>query len=278
MNNWVVLAILGGLFSVLFNFGFKKILNSHNDTTILSWWYEILRVIFVLPFVIFSSGTIFDSKTLLLLLVIGLTEFLSIYYFSKMHKYSELSVSTTVLRLRIVWIPLVAAVLIHEKLYLNNYLGILLIFVGFFLVSGRKKFVFDKSIYFPLICSVITAFSSVFIKQVANNVSPSVIVLAMSLPSVFIFPLFMKNWKGRAVGEILNHKLWVVTASMASVFAQIFQNFALKLGSATQVSGLYQSVSIVSIFMGIFVLGEKNNIVSKILGGLVVIFGAYLLI
>lgn len=278
MNNWIVLAILGGLFSVFFNFGFKKILNSHDDTTILSWWYEILRVLIILPFVVFSNGTGFNLKTLLLLLVIGLIEFLSVYYFSKMHKYSELSVSTTILRLRIVWVPLVAAILIQEKLNLNNYLGIILIFVGFFLVSGGKKFIFDKSIYFPLICSVITAFSSVFAKQVAGHVSPSVIVLAMSLPSVFIFPLLMKNWKGRAVGEILNHKLWVIVASAASVFAQIFQNLALRSGSATQVSGLYQSVSIVSIFVGIFILGEKNNRVSKIMGGLVVIVGAYLLI
>lgn len=278
MNNWLILAVSAGLFSSIFNYGFRYVLKDDGDSSSFSWWFEFLRVVVILFILPFGFYVELNILTIMLLILIGLTEFISIYFYSKMHKESQLSISTIILRLRVVWIPIIAFLVMGEKLSLINYLGILIVFLGLSFISSPKKIVYDKGILLSFVCSVITAILSVMTKFLSPQVSPSIIVFAMSLPSVFLFPLFVKNWKQRAKDLYHKSRLTILMIATASVVTMYLQINALLIGTVTQVMGVFQAMSFVAVLAGIFVMGEKDNLRHKIMGSIIVIIGAYLLI
>ena len=278
MNNWIILSVLGGLSSSVFNYSFRHVMKSDNDSSACSWWFETLRFLFALLILPFNFYTDLSFLTILLLLSLGLVEFLSIYFYSMMHKESQLSISTIVLRLRVVWVPILAFLFVGEKLSTLNYLGVLIVFIGLSFVSSPKKFIYDKAIYVSLLCSIITAILTILTKSVSSHASPTVVILAMSFPSIFLFPLFIKNWKQRTKSFYSKSKISILIISSTSLIATYLQVSALSAGAVSQVMGIYQGMSFVAVIAGIFLLGEKDNVWQKIIGSIVVIVGAYLLI
>lgn len=278
MNNWLVLSVLAGLFSSLFNYGFRYVLKDNRDSSSFSWWFEFLRVLIILFILPFDFYLKLNLITIVLLLGIGFTEFLSIYFYSKMHKESELSVSTIILRLRIVWVPIAAFMISGERLSLTNYLGIFIIFAGLSFISSPKKIMYDKGMILSLICSLITAILAILTKSVSSNVSAPVVVLSMSLPSVFLFPIFVKNWRGRAKDLYNKNKIAILLVAASSVISMYFQINALVSGTVTQVMGVFQAMSFVTVLIGVFLMNEREKMWQKLMGSAVVIIGAWLLI
>ena len=275
---WVILSALSGISSSLFNYVNRYVLKTNGDSTSFSWWFEVLRTFIFLLVLPFDSFFIWSYQTFFLLILLGLVEFFSVYFYMKMHSFSELSISTIVLRLRIVWVPILAFFLIGEKLGIKEYLGILIIFMGLSFVTSPRKFFIDKGIKLALLCSVITAFLSTVIKAVSPFASASIIAIAMGIPSIFLFPIFARNWKSRIRNYYSKSIKGVSFAIFFNAFAMYLQVSALKLGPAGKVIAIFQAMSIVSVFMGIFLLDEKKDMGKKILGSLVVLLGTFLLI
>ena len=176
--SWLYLAVLAGLFSSLFNYVNRYILRTNGDSTSFAWWFELLRTlifILILPFDNFVSWSV---KTIFLLLILGFVEFFSVYFYMKMHRFSQLSISTIILRLRIVWVPILALLLIGEKLKGFEYLGILIIFVGLSFVTSPKKFFVDNGVKLSFLNSIITAVLSMIVKLVSPFASASIITIA----------------------------------------------------------------------------------------------------
>lgn len=278
MNNWIIFAIFGGLFSSIFNYGFRNLLKNGGDSTSLAWLFETFRVLILLVVLPFDFFVNFNSLTLFLLLLIGLIEFVSIYYYSKMHKENHLSISTIIVRLRVVWIPILAFFLIGESLSLISYIGIVVVFAGLSFVSSPKQLFYDRGVLISFVCSIITAVLIILVKLLSTNASPILITFSMSLPSVFLFPLLVKNWKKRVILFYKDNRFGSFAIAFASVVTMYLQIIALSLGPAGKVSGIFQGMSIVAVLAGIFILGEKEKVWQKVIGSTIVIVGAYLLI
>lgn len=269
---------MSGLFSSLFNYGFRYVLKDNGDASAFSWWYEFLRVIIILFILPFDFYINLNLVTLFLMLGIGFTEFLSIYFYSRMHRESELSISAIILRLRIVWIPILAFFISGERLSGINYLGIFTIFIGLSFLSNPKKISYDKGVILSLACSVMTAVLAIFAKELSPNVSAPFVVLSMSLPSVTLFPIFVKSWKGRVRSLYIKNRVAILLVALSSVVSMYLQISALTQGTVTQVMGVFQAMSFVTVLAGIFLMNERNKIWQKLAGSVVVIIGAWLLI
>ncbi|MFI5241219.1 MAG: EamA family transporter, partial [Microgenomates group bacterium] len=221
---------------------------------------------------------IWSVKTVSFLLLLGVIELFSVYFYMKMHQFSHVSVSTIVLRLRLVWIPLLAFLFVGERLSYVNYMGIFTIFFGLSLVTTPKEFFYDKGIKLAFLCSFITAVLAVIVKIISPYVSASIIVLAMSIPPVFLFPFFVKDWKKRTKDFYSKNITGVTTAVVANALSMYFQVQSLKIGNVSQVQGVFQAVSLTTVLAGIFLLGEKEKIWQKLIGSAIVLVGVYLLI
>src|SRR6266568_5185097 len=191
----------------------------------------------------------------------------------KMHAYSHLSISTIISRTRLIWVPLIAFILFHEALTLTEYLGIVVLFVGLSVASSPKKIITDKGLKFAYLSAFTIALVNISLKLVAPYASTSVIMIFMALPSVLLFPIFMKNGKQRisiSLKSKLPLKLFtgLVTACATYLLAK-----AIDLGTVSIVTALYQSMMIASVVAGIVLLKERENVAKKVIGSLISLVG-----
>lgn len=277
MTDWVLLAVLGGLFSNAFNYFSRLFLKDEGDSTSWAWFFETGRLI--LFGLVLSIDFYIESnlKTWVLLVIIGLTEFISVYFFMKMHAYSELSISSILSRSRMIWIPIVALLLFDEALNLIQYLGIFILFIGLSMAISPKKWFVDKGAIYANIAAVIIALNVVLLKEATPYASPSVLMIAMSLPSVFLFPLFMKKPLKRLVNFSKNRfglKAFTVVIQFISAY---FLVVALQKGEVSIVNSVYQGMMIFAVLAGIIFLNERTNIFKKVLGSILALLGVLLL-
>ncbi len=279
---WLIYTTISGLSSVAFNFISRYVLKDGHDSTAYSWWFEMFRFIIFLPFALPVLNSINNLPNLALFVAIGFSEFLSIYFYMKMHSHVDLSISSVVTQTRLLWVPLFAFLFLSEKLNYKSYLAILIIIVGQIIVSlngkAKTKFTLERGIKYALVASVFVSFNNVLGKPASVVFPIQIIPVAMALPSLFLFPLFMKQSKQRILdlGRIKGKKIFL--AALFNAVTMIFLLLGLRQGLVGKVTSLYQSLSIIQVFLGIILLKENKNIKRKVIGSVIVLLGVFLLI
>lgn len=276
-SSWIILAIFSGLASNAFNFFTRYVLKGNDDPIAYAWYYETLR------FAVFASLAFFDYRleinplSIFFLLGIGIAEWISMYFYMKMHSYTHLSISTIVSRTRLVWVALLAYFFMGEILKPYEYIGIIVIFLGLCIVVAPKKLVSDKGILYANLAAFFIAVDIIFISLSLPYASNSVINAAMSLPGMILFPLFMKHPIKRISSSLkvnLKAKTIAIGFNCLSVF--LFA-FAIRLGDTSKVTAIYQSMMVFSVLAGIIFLKEREDAAKKIIGTGVTLVGILLL-
>lgn len=277
MASWIYLALIGGVASNLASFISRKAVKDE-DPTAFAWWFELIRTLAFVLLAFFNYKLILSVESLKWLLMMGLTEIVAIYFFLKQQRYTELSVASIIMRLRIVWAPLLAFFAFGEKLVLGEYMGIMLILLGLIIILISKKLRQSKGIKFALGFSVLAALMAILMKSSSQFASTPVVLIFMSSPSVLVFPLLMKKAKKRLISSF-NHRiknnLMFLSVNIVSMY---LYTEALRVGPASKVVAIYQSMMIVAVILGILVLNEKERIINKIVGTLLTLSGILLLV
>lgn len=274
---WIILAALAGLGSNIINFFSRYIVKDDGDATAWAWTFEFLRLIIFIPFLFFDFKLQITLKSLTILLAVGLTEFIAVYLYMKMHQFSHLSISTIISRTRLIWVPIIAFLFFGERLAQVEYIGIILLFLGLSIVVAPHKLFVDKGAIYANSAAFIIAINTVLLKEAVPFASTSVIMIFFSLPSVILFPLFMKNAKKRLIDQNLDKKIPKLIGTGANVAALFLLIAALSIGDVSKVNGIYQGMLVVSILAGIILLKERKDIFKKLLGTVVTIIGIILL-
>lgn len=274
---WLIIAIAAGLFSNLTNFCARFALRKDNDPLSFALSLEISRALLfgLLAFVDFSISL--SLKSVLLLSALGLFEPISIYLLMKMHEYNQLSVSSIISRTRMIWVVVLAFIFLGESLQAKQYIGIFILFIGLSIAVSPHKFFMDKGIKIALLNAVGAAIITVLIKAASSYASIPVLMVWMSLPSLFIFPLLIKDTRKRLSQFVGQNPMAVFGFTGSSLFAMYGYVFAIKHGSVSIATAVYHAMIIVAVVAGITLLGEKEDVVKKILGTLVTIAGILLL-
>lgn len=275
--HWVILAGLGGLSSNLFNFISRYVLREKDDSSSWAWFYETLRLTIFLLIALFDFRITVNFNSVILLFSLGITEFISVYLYMKMHQFSELSISTILSRTRLIWIPVIAFLFLRENLKPMEYLGIVLLFLGVSTTVAPHKFLIDKGAIYAQLAAFVIAINVILLKLATPLASSSVILCFYSLPAVFLFPLFMKNSKKRLLEGSKKKVLPKIIATLASVGAGYFLIFALEGGDVSKVNAIYQGMMITGVIAGIILLKERKDILKKIIGTLLALIGVILI-
>jgi len=278
LQNWQLLVFIAGIFSVAFNYVNRYVLQNGDDSTSYSWWFEAFRAVLFLPFCFLTPLPEINIFNIALFLAIGLAEFFTVYIYMKMHSFSELSISTIISQLRLVWVPVVAFLLLKEKLATIEYLGIVFIFIGQVVVAFPKKFSLSKGVKYALISSFLVSINVVMVK-VATPIFPlPYIVVAMSAPSVIGYPIIMKSGLKRIIAYSDTALKKVSIAAAFNALAIVFLLLALRYGPVSSAVGVFQGISVLGVAAGIIFLKERGNVLGKIAGGAIVLLGMYFLI
>jgi drug/metabolite transporter (DMT)-like permease len=252
--NWFILAILAGAASNFFNIFNRSSLKEKGDSSVYAWWFEVFR--FTIFLCLFLINPILPKAPIayLWLFLFGLTEVASVYYFMKSHQLTDLSLSTFVIKLQLIWTPIVAFLFIGERLALSDYGGIGVILIGIFIAVYSKG-----------------------MKKSADLAVTPLVIMSMSAPSIFVFPMIMKQSKKRLLGISKKNLRKNMLGVIANVISMYLAVTAVRLGSTSKVSAVFQGMMVISLAYSIIVLKERKQVWKKIRGMIVIIVGLSLL-
>lgn len=274
MQLWFLLAGLGGLASNISNLTLRVLLKDGEDAVITGWLFDGFRVLFALFIFPFDYKLLISPLSLLIFSLTMISGTALTYVYVRMHQHTHLSLSTIVSRLRIIWTPLFAYIFIHERLASSDYLSICIVFIGIALVVTPKKLFFDRGVHYALAFTLLGAIQVVLTKEALQYTSTSGAIILSSVATIGAFPLFMKNAKKRIKNSFATMRLQTIVCFFLNIIASYCFIYALLIGgSASGVNVVYQSMMIISVLYGIFVLREKEMIWRKIIGTVITIWG-----
>ena len=271
------MAVAAGFMSNASHFFTRVILKDGDDATAFGWYSEFLRFAGFAAIAFFDWELIATAKSLVLLLVLGLVECLAVYYWTRMHSLSHLSISAILSRTRLIWVPIIALVLVGERLGGLDYIGIAILFIGVSIAVAPSGLTKDAGAKAAVLSAFFISVEIVLMKMLVSYASNGVIQAVSFLPAVFILPLLMRNAKTRIMTSIRKNTWLKIFAIAIILIANYVFVAAIRIGDVSKINAIYQGMMIVSVLAGIFILKERENIWKKIAGSAIVIIGAILL-
>jgi drug/metabolite transporter (DMT)-like permease len=264
----------------------KTVLNKkHIDAIAFSIYFQMLVGIIAIPFGIKNIGQVkINSDFILGLSLITFLYCVSgvIYYYSL--KYIELSESRILSSTKPVWLLFGGFFAFQEVFTKEKVFGVILIVAGVLIVYWKKgSFLkFSRPQLLVLIYTFISTITALLDKYMMGFFSePSTyIILSFILPSLLTSIIFAKHLK-----EIKSFFKYNIDSTLL-LFAGVIFNLAtysyflsLKLGGEVSKAGtIWQSSGIITIILSILILGEREHWIKKIISGIIVFTGIFLMI
>ena len=194
-------------------------------------------------------------------------------------KYLDASVFTTVSNLSVLVAFIGSLFLYSESLTFDKIVGGTLIIVALLIISieNKEKTISKKGLLIAVGISIMLGLGWMLDKLGTSYFEPSLYnIFLWTIPILFIW--FPRIKTSDLKIEIKNSFWKIAILSGLNVAGYLMQLNALQLTEATKVIPIVQTSSILTVVLGIFVLKEKNNMVKKIIAGLMAIIGVYLLV
>lgn len=277
LSTWIILSVFAGIASNAFNFISRYLLKDQEDATAYAWFFEVIRVIFFAIIAIVDWKLIITLQSIIIFVLLGLTEWIAVYWYMKMHEHTHLSISSILSRTRLIWVPVIAFILVHENLKLSEYFGIAILFVGLSLVVSPKKLFVDKGALYANLSAFMIALNIVLTKMALPYGSNSIINAAIAFIPALFFPLTMHNAKYRMIKIFKNNLLLKLLALGVNIISVYLFTAALRFGDSGKITAVYQGMLVTSILAGIIFLKEREDIGKKLIGTVVTLVGVFLL-
>ncbi|OGM03404.1 hypothetical protein A2715_02860 [Candidatus Woesebacteria bacterium RIFCSPHIGHO2_01_FULL_39_32] len=275
---WIFLSIFAGLSDIGFNYYSRHLLKDKETAVSMTWWFSSARMLIFLPLFLKDIRLATDLNNHIFLLIIGAVNTLNVYLFMLMHVNTHLSVSTILVRLRIIFVPLLSALILGEILVFKDYIGIIIIFIAVAIVSAPQKQILDNKYLYALIFSFTTSVITILMKILSNLTPTHTIIFAMSLPTVVLLPFMTKKPKDLVVNLTKNLYLKAIV-TLFSILLVYLLVWAFEYGGpVAKVNAIFQSMAIFSVPLGIIFLKESDSLREKILGSILAILGIALLV
>lgn len=181
---------------------------------------------------------------------------------------------------RVIVTILVSVFLLGESFSLVKIVGTILLLISIFLVTNLKRgFKLNKGLIYTLVMAV---FAGLAIAADGYNVmhydaiSYSVVVNSLVVGILFLcYPKVVKQWKDFLQPDFLKKMLPLGVVSTVQSIAYLLA-FATP-GVIAQVGTIRQAAVIVTVLLAVLFLGEKNNLLKKIIAAILVTIGVILL-
>lgn len=277
-SNWLILTIISGLSSVIFNTLNRETLKKGHDSTVYSWLFEVIRFLFFAALIPFDHYLVCSSQNTLILIALGFTELIAIYLYMKMHAHTELSISSIIVRLRVILVPLVAFIFLGERLSTLQYFGVTAVFAGCLVVTGMKHIRSTKGVWYALGFVLVNSVSNVLMKYASGIASVSIVSAAFSFPSAVLIPVIMQSAHSRIhlhFKPIFKQTLLAAGFNIVTMFTMVM---AYRTSSVSQVNSVFQAITSLAVVVGIFALNERDHKWLKLLGAALTTLGIILLV
>jgi|GEM_PF-1824940 len=179
-----------------------------------------------------------------------------------------------------------AVVLLSEKFVAPDFVGVLVIVIGGYLVWTDGKFIVPKSspgLALIAVSGVFLALNGVMVKSAVSDISPLALSFFMYALVALYFSLISFAFKRKEMIETINLLrrekkiiLPIFGASLTATIGVVFQFYALSLQNAAKVLPVSGTLPLFAALIGWLCLKEKHG-VARVFGAILLVLGIYIL-
>ncbi|DAC72809.1 MAG TPA: hypothetical protein DSN98_03245 [Thermoplasmata archaeon] len=283
MDLWFLFSILGYTIGAVAGILDKYMMNRlyHPVTTVL------LRTLFNAIF-LGTAGILFLqlSITPSLLMLAAIPAFLLaisfVVYLRVLQKKDASEIQPFSQSLDTLFIFLAAIILLHEPARLENYIGILVIVIGVYLVLTEhitKVPRLDRNLLIIAALVPIDIAYALLVKTFLGTADPIALAVSIYLMAFFmlgIISLLMRRHIHRPAGSLKPQMRIVLVASLCAATAAAFLYTALSQAAASKVYPMAGISSVMVFLLATVFLKEKFH-KHRFIGTIIVVFGIYLI-
>lgn len=278
---WVTLGILTAFFEAVKDVFGKQNLQKSNEY-VVAWSLSFFSVIFLLPWVLYTGIPALNTQFWLALLTGGSINAVTAILYMKAIKLSDLSLTLPLVALTPLFMLVTSPLIVGEYPNFFDYIGILLIVAGSYLLNIKEK---SKGYLAPfkalldqpgpklmLIVAFLWSIASNCDKIGVTNSYPIFWVFSLfGTMSVLLLPVLLHKTPnlGR---QILKQLPMLAAMGFINATGVIFQMQALTLTFVVRVIALKRTSVLMGVLFGHFIFKEKD-IQERLLGAGIMILG-----
>ena len=246
----ILLVVLSALVHASWNFLSKKSKNK----LVFNWYIVLFGVIIYLPFFIyFFIKEKFLINGWIFIILSAIFHVIYFYFLGKSYGEGNLSLTYPIARSSPLFVPILAVMLIKERVSLVGISGIIIIIIGIYMLHLKSlniksflepmKYFKEKATIFALLTALFSAFYSINDKMGVKLVSPFLyIYLTWVLITIFYLPIIYSNKRDLREEWKLNWKT-ILLAGFLVILSYVLTLFAFKSALKASIAASLQRPS-----------------------------------
>ena len=278
---WLILGIFTAFFEALKDvFGKQNLKKS--DEYVVAWSLSFFSVIFLIPWVIHTGIPALNSQFWVALLIGGSINAVTALLYIKAIKVSDLSLTVPLVALTPLFMLLTSPLIVGEYPSFFDYIGILLIVIGSYLLNIKDKsqgylapfkaLLNEPGPKLMLIVAFLWSITSNFDKIGVQNSSPIFWLFSIfGTISILLLPVLLYKTPNPS-RKILKQLPMLAAMGFFNAIGVLCQMQALTLTLVVQVIAIKRTSVLMGVLFGHFIFKEKD-IQQRLLGAGIMILG-----
>ncbi|MGB8688000.1 MAG: EamA family transporter [Microcoleus sp.] len=280
---WLILGIFTAFFEAVKDvFGKQNLKKS--DEYVVAWSLSFFSVIFLIPWVIHTGIPILNTQFWISLLIGGSINAVTTLLYIKAIKVSDLSLTVPLVALTPLFMLLTSPLIVGEYPKFFDYIGILLIVIGSYLLNIKEKsqgylapfkaLLNEPGPKFMLIVAFLWSITSNFDKIGVKNSSPIFWLFSLfGTMTVLLLPILLHKTPNPS-RKILKQLPMLATMGFFNAIGVLCQMQALTLTLVVQAIAIKRTSVLMGVLFGHFIFKEKD-IQQRLLGAGIMILGVF---
>ncbi|MDQ2100139.1 MAG: EamA family transporter [Tychonema bourrellyi B0820] len=280
---WLILGIFTAFFEALKDvFGKQNLKKS--DEYVVAWSLSFFSVIFLIPWVIHTGIPTLNSQFWVALLIGGSINAVTALLYIKAIKVSDLSLTVPLVALTPLFMLLTSPLIVGEYPSFFDYIGILLIVTGSYLLNIKEKsqgylapfkaLLNERGPKLMLIVAFLWSITSNFDKIGVQNSSPIFWLFSIvGTMSILLLPVLLYKTPNPS-RKILKELPMLAAMGFFNAIGVLCQMQALTLTLVVQVIAIKRTSVLMGVLFGHFIFKEKD-IQQRLLGAVIMVWGVF---
>lgn len=280
LNDWKFYIIIYLIVSSIFNQGYKIVTKNMNKAGALTILIQIISsIVCILMIPLFEIKFPTDYKVYIFL-------FLAIIFYTLNDRLGttarsglEASTYSILKQLSTVFMIFAGLLFFKESFVLNKFIGATLIVISNVLVFYKKNnFKFNKYLILGILANISLAIALFIDVNYSKEFNLAFYVLLTFLIPILLIFVFERIKVKEIILEYKNsNKISIFLTSISWTIMMISKLKSYQLGEVIVVAPLSSLTVILNIIIGYFLLKEKDDLIKKIISGILIIIGVILI-
>jgi len=275
--NWIIFAILSGLFFALARVVARVILKKQANPLAYTAIHDFIAGLILLPLLFF--GFHFPEKSITWLYFFGiiLFAFVSDWLSFLALKKINVSVYQIAMQIRHIFVLFGGFLFFSEQLNLSKIIGVVVIILGVLIMLYEKgKIHWSGGVLLTFLSTFFAFIAFLFVKFTILDFSETAAASFELISIGFLAFSFLGFSVKKIKKEIQLNKIGIIISGVLFGFFELFLFLALKTGEISKVIPVTQISLVFGVLIGIFYLKEKERLFQKLVGMLIIIVGIIL--